>query len=302
MARRYAVLDVFTGIPLSGNPLAVVLDADGLDDRGMQAIAREFNLSETVFVLPPENEAHTARIRIFTPAVELPFAGHPTIGTACLLASEKFGGGATPDDAMLVLEEEAGPVRCAVALDEGLSATFDCPQLPRELHGAVDPLAVARALGLEPGEVGFENHRPSIYSAGVPFLLAPVAGLESVAKARVDRSIWLDAFPVGVAPTDVYIYCRATEEHDSDFHARMFGPIMGIDEDPATGAAAAALAGAVAVFDAPPDGPSRFSIEQGFEMGRPSSIRVDIEIADDALSAVRIGGQAVLVARGELLI
>lgn len=303
MPYRYAVLDVFTDTPLAGNPLAVVLDAGDLDTRRMQAIAREFNLSETVFVSAAENPAHSARLRIFTPAVELPFAGHPTIGTACLLAHERFEGAATPDDAMVVLEEEIGPVRCAVELNgEALAATFDVPRLPKDADIPIDPIAVARALDIDPGEIGFENHEPSLFAVGLPFLFVPVASLEVLAKARPDKARWLDAFPRGQMPTDAYVYCRSTERQASAYRARMFGPAAGIDEDPATGSAASAFAGVVQRFDGLDEHMRSIEIEQGFEMGRPSIIRVDMEAAEGELSAVRIGGAAVIVARGELLV
>ncbi len=142
-ARRYQVFDVFTDTPLAGNPLAVVLDAEGLDIEAMQKIAREFNLSETVFVTPAENPAHTARARIFTPAVELPFAGHPTVGTAICLARQRFGRSGE-QDAVIVLEEGVGPVRCGVKLSEGSAfAEFDCPRLPTRAGQAAEKADIA---------------------------------------------------------------------------------------------------------------------------------------------------------------
>lgn len=302
MARRYTILDVFTNQALAGNPLAVVLDAEGLSDQRMQAIAREFNLSETVFVLPPENPTHSARVRIFTPTRELPFAGHPTVGTAILLAMERFGAIEADQNAMVVLEEAIGKVRCGVVLKPGAAAfaEFDVPRLARPAEPLGDREIIAAALGLEPSEIGFENHRPSAFEAGVPFAFIPVADLTVLARAapRPGRP-WEEALG---GHDSAYLYCRQTTSNQSTFSARMFSPAMGIGEDPATGAAAAAFAGVVRHFDKPTDGTHYLRIEQGVDMGRPSMIDLEIDIHAGALKAVRIGGQAVVIARGELLI
>ena len=185
MGRRYFILDVFTNQALAGNPLAVVLDGEGLSDARMQAIAREFNLSETVFVLPPETPTHSAKLRIFTPAKELPFAGHPTVGTAILLARERFGEIEEDQNAMVVLEEAVGKVRCGVVLKPGAAgfAEFDVPKLARPADPLGDRDVIAAALGLEPSEIGFENHRPTAYEAGVPFAFVPVADLSTLSRA-----------------------------------------------------------------------------------------------------------------------
>ncbi|ADZ69818.1 PhzF family phenazine biosynthesis protein [Polymorphum gilvum] len=303
MGRRYAVLDVFTSQPLAGNPLAVVLDAEGLDDGRMQAIAREFNLSETVFVLPAENPAHSACVRIFTPAAELPFAGHPTVGTAVLLATERFGQVDGEQDAMVVLEEIIGAVRCGVVLRENAAgfAEFDVPRLPRSIEPVADSDAIAAALGLEPSEIGFENHVPTSWEVGVPFHYVPVRDLEVIARAAPVPALWARAFGQG-SHRHAYVYCRETRARDSAFHARMFAPDMGLVEDPATGAAAASFAGPVHRFDALPNGTHFLRLEQGFEMGRPSLIDLGIDVEGGALHAVRIGGQATVVARGELFV
>ena len=298
MIRRYRIFDVFTDRPLAGNPLAVVLDSDGLDSAAMQAIAREFNLSETVFVLPSENSAHTAKVRIFTPARELPFAGHPTVGTAVCLAMERFGG-ASEHDAVIVLEEGVGPVRCGVRLGQsGGFAEFDCPKLPESAGEAGAKEFIAAALGIEPVEIGFENHVPGVWSAGVPYHFVPVRNMAVLAQSGPNRAAWSPAFGTGAA----FLYTRETEGHDHSFRARMFAPEIGISEDPATGSAVAAFAGPVRIFDALPEGDYSAIIEQGFEMGRPSLIRLGMTVAGGALSAVRIGGQAVKVAEGSLLV
>ena len=301
-ARSYVVYDVFTDAVLSGNPLAVVLDADGLDTQAMQRVAGEFNLSETVFVLPPENPAHRARIRIFTPRVELPFAGHPTVGAAIAIAEK--GGKGRVEAGILMLEENVGPVRCAVSHAEGKAyAEFDLPRLAEPVPFKALPEAVAAALGLGVHEIGFENHRIGAWSAGVPYVTVPVRGLAEAAKATLSSELWLELAPrqteAFAAP---YVYCRDTVHHDSTFHARMFAPFDGIPEDPATGSAVAALTGAIMVYDAPVEGPSQFLIEQGIEMGRPSRIRLEVDVAGSRIVAARIGGPAVKAAEGTLFV
>lgn len=303
MGRRYAVLDVFTNKSLAGNPLAVVLDAEGLSDERMQAIAKEFNLSETVFVFPPENPGHTANIRIFTPTLELPFAGHPTVGTAILMAMERFGDVSGEQDAVVVLKEKIGAVRCAVVLRENAAAfaEFDVPKLPEPAGPTRDKELIAAALSLDPVDISFENHAPCRFQVGAPFNFIPVRDLDALARAKPDLAVWHDAFGNGTH-TDAYVYCRETRAHESAFHARMFAPDMGITEDPATGSAAAAFAGAIHFFDDLPGGTHHIRIEQGFEMGRPSLIDLEIDIENGAMHAIRIGGQATLVARGELFV
>ena len=299
MARRYVIYDVFTDRALAGNPLAVVFDGEGLDDTAMQAIAGEFNLSETVFIGPADNPAHAARLRIFTPGRELPFAGHPTVGAAIALGSE------APDDAgsrrLMVLEEAIGPVRCALRMDESPYAEFDLPALPRQVPFEIDKAAVALALGIDADDIGFENHHVSVWAAGNSFVFVPLAGLGVAGRIRIDPATWLDVAPaVDGHKASVYAYCRETIRHDCAFHARMFAPGMGLPEDPATGSAVANFAGVIAHFDGLAEGPSAFLIEQGVEMGRPSQIRLEIDGRGGAIHAARIGGHAVRVAEGTL--
>ncbi|HQF31731.1 MAG TPA: PhzF family phenazine biosynthesis protein [Hyphomicrobiales bacterium] len=304
MPLDFVVLDVFTDQPLAGNPLAVVLGADDLDGGRMLAIAREFNLSETVFVLKPRNPAHSARIRIFTPAGEVPFAGHPTVGTAILLAQHRVGTSPEQEqDVIVVMEEEIGIVRCGVVLSPGgkAFAEFDVPKVATSAGPAGDKDMIAAALGLTRAELGFENHKPCRFDAGLAFTFVPVHDLEAMAKIRLERSIWHDAFP-GDERALVLAYCRETLHHDTHFHARMFGPLVGIDEDPATGSAAAAFAGVVRKFDEPRDGTHRVRLEQGIEMGRPSIIDLEFDIEGAKLRSVRIGGGAVRVSEGVLTV
>ncbi|GGB36132.1 phenazine biosynthesis protein PhzF [Roseibium aquae] len=303
MGRRYAILDVFTNKPLTGNPLAVVLDSEGLDDGQMQAIAGEFNLSETVFVLPPENPGHSANVRIFTPKVELPFAGHPTVGTAILLAHERFGDVDGDQDAVVVLKQQIGIVRCAVVLKPHAAAfaEFDVPRLPEPAGPTHNNELIAEALGLDPADIGFENHDPSRFKVGSPFNFVPVRNLDALARAKPVMSRWKAGFGHD-SHNDAYVYCRETRSRESAFQARMFAPDMGIAEDPATGSAAAAFAGVVHFYDGLTSGTHHIRIEQGFVMGRPSLIDLEVDIEHGKMHAVRIGGQAKLVARGELFV
>ncbi|MGX5842153.1 PhzF family phenazine biosynthesis protein [Mesorhizobium sp. ArgA1] len=299
--RNYLLYDVFTTERLAGNPLAVVLDSKGLDTSAMQAIAREFNLSESVFVLPPDDPKHRNRIRIFTPDYEMPFAGHPTVGAAIALA-ELAGEG---DAGIFVLEENIGPVRCAVSKHDGATfAEFDLAKLPEPLKLEADPHAIGAALGLAPHEIGFENHLVSFWSAGVPYVTIPVANLEVVGRIKLDNQAWSELAPRKSewAFASPYVYCRQTVNHDSAFHVRMIVPGTPSYEDPATGSAAAAFAGAIMHFDGPTDGISQLWIEQGLEMGRPSRIRLELTVEAGKLASARIGGHAVKVAEGKLFV
>lgn len=305
--RDYAVYDVFTDTPLAGNPLAVVFDAGGLETDRMQAIAREFNLSETVFVLPAENPGHTARLRIFVPERELPFAGHPTVGAAIALAERRIGDAVPRSgiDLVEMLEENIGPIRAAVRLMPGEPgfAEFDLPRLSARIDASVNAAEVGAALGLDPHEIGFENHRVSLWSAGLPFVMVPVRNMAVASKVQCDPAEWQRIVPVSDGRLAyAYVYCRGGKNHLASYHARMFAPLDGISEDPATGSAAAALSGAIQHFDALTDGHHALLIEQGVEMGRPSLIHLHIESSGGAIARARIGGSAVRIAEGRLLV
>lgn len=300
MKIAYYTLDVFTQTRLAGNPLAVVRDADRLSDAQMQAIAREFNLSETVFLVAPRDPVNTARARIFTPSQELPFAGHPTIGAACLIAQLDAPEMLGRQDLAIVLEEKVGAVVCSVRQPAGraVRAQFDLPRLPEKL-GDADPSVVAAALGLSQGDIGFDGHRPTVYSAGVGFTFVPVKSLEAMARVRPDLSLWDKAIqPAGHAAA--FLYTREVQREASHVHARMFAPGLGVYEDPATGSAAAAFAGVAMEFERPGDGEHMLVIEQGMEMGRPSEIVLGMEVRGGVLRGASIGGAAVIVARGEI--
>jgi trans-2,3-dihydro-3-hydroxyanthranilate isomerase len=259
----------------------------------MQAVAREFNLSETVFVLPPDAAANRAKLRIFTPTRELPFAGHPTVGTAVLLA--RIDGRAHGE---IVLEEGVGPVRCRVeSRGEGRGfARFDVPKPPEQVGEGLDSRTVAAALGLEPDEIGFDGAAPARWSAGNPFVFVPLRSLETIGRSRPDLTRWDAAF----GRDGAFLFCRQTAEAGNAFHARMFAPHHGVAEDPATGSAAAAFAGVLMQFEPLGDGEHDFIIEQGYEMGRPSDIALQLVIERGRLASVEIGGAAVLVSEGTL--
>ncbi len=296
MTRRFMTLDVFTHRRFAGNPLAVVLDPAGLDTAAMQAIAREFNLSETVFVFPPDRPAARARLRIFTPANELPFAGHPTVGAAVALGRLDGGG-----DRDFVLDETIGPVPCRVRAtgpDSG-HAAFDIPRLPhREADGPAAP-ACAEALGLAPADVGVDQLPAERWTAGNAFTFVPIRSLDAMRRCRVNLARFDAAFGRGTRAA-AFLFGRDTEDAASAFHARMFAPSFGILEDPATGSAVAAFAGYLAAHGGYADGIHVVRIEQGYEMGRPSLIELTLTIAGGHLAGASIAGDAVVVMQGTI--
>ncbi len=303
MARRFYTLDVFTTVAMKGNPLAVVLDSQGLDTARMQAIASEFNLSETVFVSAPRDAINTAAMRIFTPGKELPFAGHPTVGTAILLATlqapdaMKGAGGI-----VISLEQAIGLVKVEVSARPGIGprAVFEIPRQSERLSAKFDKKLVAKALNIDAAHIGFGAHELSLWSAGVPFIMVPLQTLDSIRPASIaDRGIWREAFAHSGTEA-VFVYTEKTENPDHHVHARMFAPDMGLGEDPATGAAAAAFSGVAVAFEKPKDGTHQLVIEQGYEMGRPSEIALDIDVVAGHAVCVRIGGSAVIVSEGNL--
>ena len=292
MARRFVTLDVFTEQRLAGNPLAVVLESEGLDTAAMQAIAREFNLSETAFVLPPTDARQRARVRIFTPGRELPFAGHPTVGTAVLLALEDPTRG---DARAFGLEEGIGIVPCVVetwADGTGGRARFRLPVLPEYLGPGPEPAVLAPLLGLEPGDLGTGRHAPSRHGVGPRFTCVPVATVAALDAARPAQA---------PDPSDgLYLYTPDPEGTGQSWRVRMFAPNFGVPEDPATGSAASAFAGVLMQFETLGDGTHDVAIHQGQAMGRPSAIALQLTIAAGALRGVEIGGDAVIATDGVL--
>lgn len=299
---QFVTADVFTSSRFGGNQLAVFPNADGLDTRLMQQIAREFNYSETTFVLPPSDPKHTRRVRIFTPGGELPFAGHPTVGTAFALAA--LGEIPIPGaETRIVFEEGVGPVPVTIRSTNGAPdfAQLSVAVLPET--GPPPPAAadLARALGLAPEDVLAPSDGIQALSCGVPFLFVPVRSREALGRCRVR----LDDFQRvlgGYWTGKVFVFCDEPELPGSDYRARMFAPGIGVPEDPATGSACAAFAGYLAARDRRSDGTLRWVVEQGFEMGRPSLLEVEADKRGGAITAVRVGGNSVLVSRGEFYV
>ena len=292
---RYHLLDVFTDQVFGGNPLAVFPEAPALASETMQHIAAELGLSETAFVSSPTDKAAHHRLRIFTPRMELPFAGHPTVGAAALLAELGLAPQSDPDPATFLLEEGAGLVRVTVSRSEnGLYAELVVPQTPQAGPAAPSVHALASLVGLSPADVGPEPYAPGAASAGVPYLFIPVRNTDVLARAGVDIGQWRELLATWWAP-HVYVFCRVGERQ---LRARMFAPAMGIVEDPATGAAAAALPAWLAPHL--PAGRQRWTIVQGVEMGRPSRIDLSFEITRDGPADTRLGGTVVRVGEGML--
>ena len=294
---RFATYDVFTETRFAGNPLAVVFDADDLSDVQMQTVAREFNLSETVFVRAPADARHTANVRIFTPTKELPFAGHPTIGSAIAIA-EAQSGTEQNSDHLLVLEEKVGPIRCGVTIKAGEATFAEFTAAKLSAPAGADPSAgeAARAFGLAPSDVGFGKHVPSLFSAGVTFSMLPLASIDALARAKPETTALFET----LGSTEVFLYARAEPGAAHAFRARMFAPEIGIVEDPATGSAVAAFAGVLARFEDLAEGWHTLPVLQGVEMGRPSLIGLELEISGGKLSGTRIAGKAVKVSEGAL--
>jgi trans-2,3-dihydro-3-hydroxyanthranilate isomerase len=292
--RCYVTVDVFTAKAFGGNPLAVVLDAEGLSTSQMQSIAAEFNYSETTFVLPPRAAAHTAQVRIFTPRTEIAFAGHPTVGTAVVLARELEARGGSPL-ADLVLEEGAGlvPVRLMRAGGAVIGAEFQAPR-PLEMGPRVALEDAAACLSLPAADL-CPDFPPQVLSVGLPFLVVSLASREALRRARPSLAAHERVLPP--AGTDsVFAYTRG--DAPEDLHARMFSPLDSIAEDPATGSAAAAT---LAFLGAQrPERDLTWRIEQGMDMGRPSLILGRTRKRDGAVTAVHVGGHAVAVMHGSL--
>lgn len=289
MPHPYQIFDVFTDTPLTGNPLAVVFEADDLDHDRCQAIAAEFNLSETIFLSTPKHTANTAAGRIFTPEHEMVFAGHPTVGGTIALAP---GGGTVR------LELPAGLVTAEVLAVGGgaLGSAFLAPRLPSLVEGAPAADVCARMLGIAEGDIGSGAMRPCRATSGPGFTVVPVES--PLALERVTVDIGLMRGTLGTGWTSVYVVAALP---DGSFQVRMFAPLSGIAEDPATGSAAVAFASVLEAAGLD-DGRHEIAIRQGAEMGRPSTIRIAPTVEDGRLVSVELSGEAVLVAEGTLLI
>jgi trans-2,3-dihydro-3-hydroxyanthranilate isomerase len=300
MNARYLTADVFTDRKFGGNQLAVFPDARQINSDLMPRIAQEFNYSETTFVLPPDDPSHTAKVRIFTPGGELQFAGHPTVGTAHVLASI----GAiklTGDETHIVLEEGVGPVRVTVRAKNGRPdfAQLTAAKLPET--GPPPPSAdtLAEMLSLKSGDVLDDGMKAEALSCGTPFLFVPVRDRAAVGRSRIKMDLWESAL-AGYITKEVFVFAMDAELADNDIRARMFAPGIGVTEDPATGSACVALAGYLAGRDPRTQGTLRWIVEQGFEMGRPSILEIEADKKQGAVTTVRVGGRTVLVCDGTM--
>jgi trans-2,3-dihydro-3-hydroxyanthranilate isomerase len=293
MQLEFVTVDVFTDRRFGGNPLAVVPDAAGLSTAQMQAIANEFNLSETTFVLPPKDPANTAEVRIFTPKFEMAFAGHPNVGTAFVVGRRRGGGGS------LVFEEKAGLVPIDLLTENGaiVGARLTAPQpLKRGEDVAAD--IVASACALEPGDIETRRHAPCVAGCGTVFIFAELKTRQALERAQPRGDIFARHFPVDGA-TGIHLYLR-DGAGGIDIRSRMFAPLHGVPEDPATGSANVALAGLLASLKPEPDLSLEVRIAQGVEMGRPSLMDASAEKRGGVVTETRIGGRCVPVMSGTI--
>jgi len=286
----FHIVDVFSSTPFGGNQLAVLPDAGGISTEGMQKIAREFNFAETAFVLPA-NEPNTYRVRIFTPRAELDFAGHPSVGTACALVMKQD----VRDPIRLILQENVGPVIVDVSRRNGgfhgtltLSGKIETPA------GAPSPTELAAVLSVDCAEVS----QVFFAGVGIPFCFAQLTSNKAVDRATINRTAWAATLSRAWAP-QIYFFAGNLQD-GGELYARMWAPAMGIEEDIATGAACAALVGAMA--SKPDFGGTayRLSVQQGVAMGRPSDIDAEARKSDGAVTSVSVGGATTYVASGDL--
>jgi trans-2,3-dihydro-3-hydroxyanthranilate isomerase len=295
MQRRYITVDVFTDRAFGGNPLAVVLDAGELTTAQMQAIASEFNYSETTFVLPPQDAAHDAQVRIFTVNREIPFAGHPNVGTAFVLATL-----AKQPPARLLFEERAGLVPVAILQDGGsvVGAELTAPErLSR--FSQVSAEQAAACISLLPADIRTDRHPPQIVSVGLPFLIAEVASRDALRRARADAAAFAQVFPCDGCDA-IYFYTRDVPPAEAcDLQARMFHPgASGLSEDPATGSATVAAAALLADLSNEKDGELKLRIGQGVDMGRPSLLLTRVVKQAGAVVSAHVGGRCVQMMEG----
>ena len=299
MQLNFVTVDVFTDRQFGGNPLAVVVDADRLSTEQMQRIAAEFNLAETTFVLPPKAADHTAHVRIFTPRAEMPFAGHPNVGTAFVVAKEGSCYGQPLNGQSLIFEEAAGLVRIEL-LREGSEITGARLAAPQALvvGDNVPPDIVAEACSIAVADIETRNHAPCIAGCGAPFVFAELKRRGALAEAAPRVDVFTRRLPRDRV-TGVHLYVR-TENEALDLQSRMFAPLHGVFEDPATGSANVALVGLLAMLRSEPDLRLALKIGQGFDMGRPSLLLAHADKTAGQVAATFIGGNCVPVMRGVL--
>jgi trans-2,3-dihydro-3-hydroxyanthranilate isomerase len=300
MNARYLTADVFTDRRFGGNQLAVFPDAREIPPDLMPQIAREFNYSETTFVLPPADPSHTARVRIFTPGGELQFAGHPTVGTAHILAS--IGAIAiTGAETRIVFEEGVGPIPVTIRSTDGrpISAQLSVAKLPEIGPPPPSHETLAAMLSLSKDDVLHGDLSAQTVSCGTPFLFIPLRDRAAVARSRVKLDLWESALGSYIT-SEVMVFAMDGELAGSDIRARMYAPGLGVPEDPATGSACVALGGYLAARDPRFDGTLRWIVEQGFEMGRPSILEVEADKQGGKITAARVGGKTVIVCEGTM--
>jgi trans-2,3-dihydro-3-hydroxyanthranilate isomerase len=295
MQRRYITVDVFTDRAFGGNPLAVILDAGGLSTAQMQAIASEFNYSETTFVLPPQNPAHDAQVRIFTVRSEIPFAGHPNVGTAFVLATQ-----AAKPPARLLFEEKAGlvPVEILIADGKVVGAELTAPQGLKKLT-QLTAEQVAASASLAAADIRIDRHAPQIVSVGLPFLVAELASRDALRRAKPDADAFARTLPCDGSDA-VYLYTRDIPTAEAcDVQARMFHPgSSGLSEDPATGSATAAAAALLADVSGGRDDELKLRIGQGVDMNRPSLLLTRVRKANGVVMSAHVGGACVQMMEG----
>jgi trans-2,3-dihydro-3-hydroxyanthranilate isomerase len=311
MGYRFLTCDVFTDRRFGGNQLAVLPDASGLTDAQMQQITREFNYSESTFVLPSSNGS-TRKVRIFTPAKEIPFAGHPNVGTAFVLASigdlGEIGGETT-----VTFEEQAGAVPVVIHRHaRGFRCVLSAPE-KLSVGATLDPAVIASAISVPPSDIVTTTHPPQVASVGLPFVFAEVRDRGVLAKARLNMAGFDAVKAEGVHP-DILFYARTgapatrslrrgvDSDDEVDIRARMFAPYDGVMEDPATGSANCALGAMLAGYDPQRDGTITYRIAQGVEMGRPSLLIAEADKKAGHVVAARIGGDSVMVSEGEITV
>lgn len=294
---RYSLVDVFTNRPFGGNPLAVIHDARGLSAETMQSVAKEFNLSETTFILPADDPKHTYRVRIFTPGQELPMAGHPTVGTAFIMAREHFIELTAPET-QVIFEEGVGPIPVTLTVQDDHVQSIRMRQ-PLPTFGArfTDRETIARMLSLD--VMALDPDLPiQVVSCGVPFLYVPVRNLQAMHAICLRRDIWEETLQ-NFEAQDIFMFTRETELPGSTVHSRMFAPTMGIAEDPATGAASGPLGSYLVRYGlVESSGIAHIVSEQGVEMGRPSILNITIEHSGKEITAVYVGGQCQYMGEG----
>jgi trans-2,3-dihydro-3-hydroxyanthranilate isomerase len=297
---KFVTLDVFTSVPFGGNQLAVFADASGIPEDALIQITREFNFSEVTFCYPPANPAHTKRVRIFTPGKEIPFAGHPTVGTAIALHVLGAKDAASAASASLVLEEGVGPIAVTVRSGGGLPfAQFAVAKLPEIGPPPPSRGVLAEILSIDAEDIQVSPSAPQNVSCGLPFLMVPLRSVDAVSRSRVK----IDKFEATLKSawaSEIFVFAKDPARGNAHYHTRMYAPGINIAEDPATGSANACLAGYLAARAPEKDGTLSWTVDQGVEMGRPSRIEIEADKKGGAITAIRVGGNAVMMSEGML--